>query len=101
MKLVYSEYAIEQLGAILNFLIFELEVPTEKALQIRDSILEKADKIPSNIYLAQKEEFLEHLELSHRRVVIGNYKIVYAIKKDHILITDIFDTRQDPKKMKG
>jgi plasmid stabilization system protein ParE len=101
MKLVYSEYALEQLQTILNFLVYELEIPPEKAFQIRDGILDKADTILINIYMAQREEFLEHLEQSHRRIVIGNYKIVYTIKKDHVLITDIFDTRQDPKKMKG
>jgi toxin ParE1/3/4 len=68
-------------------------------LEIRDKILDKADTILSNIYMAQKEEFLEHLQLSHR--IISNYKIVYTIKTDHILITDIFDTRQDPDKIKG
>jgi toxin ParE1/3/4 len=101
MKLVYSEYALEQLQRILDFLVFRQEIPPQKALEIRDKILDKADTILSNVYMAQKEELLEHLQLSHRRLTISNYKIIYTIKTDHILITDIFDTRQDPDKMKG
>ncbi len=101
MKLVYSEYALEQLQQILDFLIYGQGVPPQKALEIRDKILDKADTILSNVYAPQREEFLEHLQLSHRRLIVGNYKIVYTIKPDHVLITDVFDTRQDPDKMKG
>lgn len=101
MKLVYSEYALEQLQRILEFLVYKQEIPIQKALEIRDKILDKADTILSNAYTPQREEFLEHLQLSHRRIIFSNYKIVYTIKPDHVLITDIFDTRQDPDKMKG
>jgi toxin ParE1/3/4 len=101
MKLVYSEYALEQLQRILDFLVYQQEIPSQKALEIRDKILDKADTILSNAYAHQKEEFLEHLQLSHRRLIISNYKIVYTIKPDYVLITDIFDTRQNPDKMKG
>lgn len=101
MKLVYSEYALEQLQRILDFLIYNQEILTQKALEIRDEILDKADTILSNAYMPQREEFLEHLQLSHRRLIVSNYKIVYTIKPDHVLITDIFDTRQYPDKMKG
>ena len=101
MKLVYSEYALEQLQRIIDFLIDKQEIPIQKALEIRDEILDKADTILSNAYAPQREEFLEHLQLSHCKIIISNYKIVYTIKIDHVLITDIFDTRQDPDKMKG
>jgi len=101
MKVVYSENAIEQLQNILDFLVYTLERPPNKAIQIRDQILDKADEILTNIYLGQKEDYLEHLQLSHRRVIVGNYKIIYNVKEDYILTTDIFDTRQDPTKMKG
>lgn len=101
MKVIYSENALEQLQNTLDFLVHTLEIPPHKAIQIRDQILDRADAILANIYIGQKEDYLEHLELSHRRIVVSHYKIIYNIKEDHILITDIFDTRQDPKKMKG
>ena len=101
MKLIYSEQALRQLQDILDFLVFTLEVPPAKALEIRDQILDRANIILTNIYAGQKEEHLERLQLSHRRIIIGHYKIVYNIKDTYVLITDIFDSRQDPKKMKG
>ena len=46
----------------------------------------------------QIEETLTILEENHRYLVKGNYKIIYKPVEDGLLITDVFDTRQDPKK---
>ncbi len=99
MKLVYTQQAITSLQECLDF--FPPEVTVAKVNEIRDKILEKADKLIENPYLGQLEEYLEHLGQSHRRIVEGNYKIVYRIENDVIVVTDIFDSRQDPEKMKG
>ena len=97
MKLVYTEQAIESLQECLNF--FPPDVPAEKVNEIRDRILDKADKLLDNPLIGQKEEYLDHLGLSHRRIIEGNYKIIYRVEGEVIFITDIFDTRQDPSKM--
>ncbi|MCY7410388.1 MAG: type II toxin-antitoxin system RelE/ParE family toxin [Chitinophagales bacterium] len=68
--------------------------------KIIESIKEKADLIKSTPYSGQKEIYLEHLRQDHRRIVVGNYKIIYLVEKDSIIITDIFDARQSPEKMK-
>ncbi|NBW39124.1 MAG: type II toxin-antitoxin system RelE/ParE family toxin [Cytophagia bacterium] len=77
------------------------EIPSIKIIEIRDAILGKADKLLENPYMGQVEEYLKHLGQSHRRIIEGNYKIIYKIKGDYIYITDIFDSRQDPSKMSG
>jgi plasmid stabilization system protein ParE len=51
-------------------------------------------------YIGQQEEYLEHLGKDHRRLIEGNYKIIYRVQGEDIYITDIFDSRQDPSKMK-
>jgi plasmid stabilization system protein ParE len=79
---------------------FSLEVSGEKANEARDRILAKADKLLENPYIGQHEEYLDHLGQSHRRVIEGHYKIIYKIEGEMIIITDIFDSRQDPSKMK-
>ncbi|MCA2951408.1 MAG: type II toxin-antitoxin system RelE/ParE family toxin [Cytophagales bacterium] len=99
MKLVYTEQAIASLQECMDF--FPPEVPSEKVNEIRDRILAKADKLLVNPYIGQQEEYLEHMGQSHRRVIEGNYKIIYKVEGDAIFITDIFDSRQDPEKMKG
>jgi hypothetical protein len=39
------------------------------------------------------------MNLGHRYLVEGNFKIIYRIVDDIIWVTDIFDSRQDPEKM--
>lgn len=77
------------------------EVPLEKRLEIRDKILAKAEKLLINPSLGQKEEYLDHLDRSHRRIIEDHYKIIYRVEGELIYITDIFDSRQDPTKMKS
>lgn len=47
----------------------------------------------------QQEETLKQLREGHRYLVEGNYKIVYKPVKEGILISDLFDTRQEPAKI--
>jgi toxin ParE1/3/4 len=99
MKLFYTEQAVVSLQECLDFL--PPEISEEKRLQIRDRILSKAQKLLLKPHIGRREEYLEHLGQSHRRIIEGPYKIIYRIEGDIIYITDIFDSRQDPAKMKG
>jgi plasmid stabilization system protein ParE len=95
MKVVYTEQAIVSLQECLDF--FPPQVSAEKVNEVRDKILAKADMLLENPHIGQLEEYLEHMGQSHRRVVEGHYKIIYKIEGDVIII---FDSRQDPSKMK-
>jgi len=99
MKLIFTEQAVESLEESLEFI--STKVSSEKLLQIRDQILNSTDILLKSPKIGQPEEYLEHLNLRHRRLIEGSYKIIYRIEKQAIFITDIFDTRQNPKKMKG
>jgi len=83
------------------FLVEEQGLPPEKIDGIREEIKLKARQLIKNPYLGQKELLLEHLNKDYRRLIEGHFKIVYFLEKDIIYITDIFDARQDPEKMKG
>lgn len=100
MRLIFTEQAAQSLKEALDYLAAE-EVPLEKIEAIRNSILAKAEMLPDNPKLGQKEEYLDHLGLGHRRLIESHYKIIYRLGSDRIYITDIFDSRQDPDKMKG
>lgn len=69
-----------------------------------------ADKIVNEIIKATKqlnnfpdsgseEETLKRLNQKHRYIVKGNYKVIYRPIKEGLLITDVFDTRQNPIKI--
>ena len=99
MKLVYTEQALVSLEEILEF--NATKVSYEKLKEIRNRILDKADTLLLQPLKGQKEPFLEHLGLGHRRLVESHYKIIYRVAGEYIYVTDIFDARQDPDKMKG
>jgi Plasmid stabilization system protein len=99
MKLVYTEQALSSLKEALSFIA--PRVTRKKLIEIRDEILDAADTLLLYPLQGQKEPFLEYLGLDHRRLVINHYKIIYRIIGECIYITDIFDSRQDPDKMKG
>ena len=101
MKVIYTEQSLESLAESLKFLLEEQRLTNQEIARIIALLLDKADSLASNPYLGQIEEYLEHLEKGHRRVVEGHFKIIYRVEDKTIYITDFFDTRQDPKKMKN
>lgn len=66
---------------------------------IRGKIIRKSLQLKEFPSLGRIEENLEKMELGHRFLVEGDYKIIYIVIGSDIFITDIFDTRQDPNKM--
>jgi len=46
------------------------------------------------------DEYAKSLGLDCRYLVEGDYKVIYSVQIDEVRILDIFDTRQDPEKMK-
>jgi toxin ParE1/3/4 len=99
VKLVYTPQALESLKEALEFIA--PNVSTQTLHSIRDRILLRADKLLKRPLAGRREEYLMHLGMNHRRVIESHYKIIYRIKDNCIYVTDIFDTRQDPAKMKG
>lgn len=99
MKLIYTQQALFSLEEALS--IIAPKVTLEKVMQIRDRILDTADTLLLHPLQGQKEPYLEHLGLDHRRLIESHYKIIYRVIGENIYITDIFDSRQDPNQMNG
>ncbi len=100
MILKYTEQFYHSLEETLEF--YDLQgVSREKQIEIVDSILSKTTLLIDNPYIGAVEEYLEHLNLDHRRLIDGDCKIIYRISDNYVFITEIFDTRQDPNTMKG
>lgn len=100
MRIIYTDQSIDSLEEAIQFLLKVQGVPLTKVVQIRKILLDKVDSLISNPDLGQYEEYLAHLDKGHRRLVEGNFKIIYRVENDCIFITDFFDTRQNPEKMK-
>ncbi len=99
MKIVWSNWALDRLDEIHTQLAQEASERVADRTIAR--VLEGIALLAQYPRGGQVEPWLDHKQLGHRRVVIGNYKVIYRIQENDIRITDVFDSRQDPGKMKG
>lgn len=66
------------------------------ARKIKSRIFNTTHQLIKHPLSGQIETTLQKLNEDHRYLIEGNYKIIYRRIKQGILITDVFDTRQDP-----
>lgn len=88
----WSKRASKSLESIFNY-YFQLS--EQSAERIRKDIL----KTVSTLRFVEQYQ-VDELNPEYRRMIVRHYKIVYKVKKQSILILNIFDTRQDPSKGK-
>lgn len=99
MKIVITTPAWESYEQALHFLAGYM---TDRELERWDKRLwDSIDDLKTFPRRGQYEPWLEYKGEGHRRLVVGKFKVVYRIEGRTIYVTDIFDARQDPGKMKG
>jgi plasmid stabilization system protein ParE len=99
MKLVVTEWAWESLDKLTDY--WSDFRSHERIAQRVDELWEAVDWLLEHPGAGQFEEQLEDLLLQHRRWVVREVKIIYRVEKSVLYVTDIFDARQDPRKMKA
>jgi len=96
MKLRYTANAQRRLRQIIDF-----NGGGKKAHKIAKDILDRADELEDYPELGPEEDNLKHMGQGHRSLLVGTlYKIVYLIATPFIIVTDLFDVRQNPDDMK-
>jgi plasmid stabilization system protein ParE len=97
MEIIWTDFAINNLKEIFDYYF---EIATKKvAHKIKKQILASTKQLVDYPESGQVEFNLQKLNQNHRYLVSGNYKIIYRINKDQVIISDVFDTRQEPTKM--
>lgn len=99
MELKITDYAIAHLVESVELTLGGASI--EKREEVIDTVLEGARQLIHWPHAGQVEVWLAGREYEYRRLVVGNFKIIYRIVDDMIHVTDIFDARQDPKRMRG
>lgn len=66
---------------------------------MKDQLIARATSLSRNPYKGQLEPYLAKLQKGHRRIVDGNFKIIYRIENDVVYVTDFYDSRKDPSGM--
>ena len=97
MRIFWTDFALSELKEIYKY--YEKKASIDIAARIHDTILLRVFQLEQNPLSGQIEPNLLDLRQKHRYLVEGNFKIIYRIYNSSIFITDVFDTRQDPKKM--
>ena len=97
MRIIWSDFSSKILFEIYQYHKEKAGYPV--AQKIKSTIFKSTKRLIKHSTSGQIELTLENLGEGHRYLVEGNYKIIYKKVKEGILITDIFDTRQDPAKI--
>jgi plasmid stabilization system protein ParE len=98
MKVIFTLPARRALDGIYEW--YKSHDMGKNGRKIRAAIVKRAMLLKSHPNLGQEEENLRGLGLGHRYLVESNYKFIYRVADNIVIISDIFDTRQDPEKMK-
>ena len=73
---------------------------SEKDAILADRIIEEIISTIENIQFAKQYQIEERLSKNHRRAIVRHFKIIYLANKDEIQVLTVFDTRQNPGKLK-
>jgi len=98
MKIEWTFAAQKDLKKIFKF--YTKHFSKDLAHKIIDDIFNSVKKLELGHGIGQKEELLEHFNQNHRYLIRNHNKIIYTVEEDKIYITHVFDTRQNPKKLK-
>jgi plasmid stabilization system protein ParE len=100
MEVFWTDFAKNELFKIYSFYKQKASITTSKKLV--ESIVNTTINLQNQPFSGPIEELLIDLKEEFRYLIFSNYKIIYWIntEKNRIEIVDIFDTRQNPIKMK-
>ena len=100
LKIIWSEFAETQLDEIYEY--YEKKAGSRIAKKLVKGIINEPKKLIKSPLIGQEEELLKQRETEYRYLVFKNYKLIYSVDNQNgfIKIADVFDTRQNPPKLK-
>ncbi len=94
----WSKFALKKLQQVHKFYLKIAD--KEIADKIVEEIFNTIKTLSHSSFIGQQEPALEKLKKNHRYLLSHHCKIIYKIDLDTVYITHVFDTRQNPKKLK-
>lgn len=100
LKIIWSEFAENQLDDIYEY--YKKEANSRVSKKLLKGIINEPKKLIKSPLIGQKEQSLKHRKIDYRYLVFKNYKLIYSVDLENgfIKIADVFDTRQNPIKIK-
>ena len=94
------KWYIEAVGDLDKIYDYYATKSPRAAAMLYNKILDDVEILKTQPYVAAFESMLIGCSESYRSLMIGNYKVVYFIKDNLVLIVQVFDCRQKPIKLK-
>ncbi|RTZ05191.1 type II toxin-antitoxin system RelE/ParE family toxin [Flavobacterium bomense] len=95
MRVLWSKKASNELEAIYKYI--KKESP-QNAILVFNEIYDLANSLPNFPYKFPVEPIINIQKV--RFVVIWSFKIIYSVEKESVVVLRIFNTKQNPKKLK-
>jgi Plasmid stabilization system protein len=96
-KIIWSAKTLIDLEAHYDFLSSR---SPDAAKRIAENILERVEQLQQFAESGSPELRLTNHSKNYHYLVEGNYKIIYLVNNDSVVITRIFDARQNPSRLK-
>lgn len=100
LEVYWTEFSERELEKIFDY--YNRKASYSIAKKLSDGIYNEALKLEQQPEMEQIEELLKNRKQQFRYLVYKSYKIIYWINNSEskIEIIDVFDTRQNPLKIK-
>jgi plasmid stabilization system protein ParE len=100
LTVYWTRFAESKLDKIFEY--YETKISTLTARKLIAGIIDKTIGLEKKPYIGQEEELLTDRPQNFRYLVYKSYKIIYWINQDknRIDIANVFDTRQNPVKIR-
>jgi toxin ParE1/3/4 len=95
MKVLWSKKASNELEAIYNYI---KKGSPQNAILVFNGIYDLANSLPNFPYKFLVEPIINIEKV--RFAAIWSFKIIYSVEKESVVILRIFNTKQNPKKLK-
>ncbi|HPE55540.1 MAG TPA: type II toxin-antitoxin system RelE/ParE family toxin [Bacteroidales bacterium] len=98
LRTFWTDSARYQLEDIFDYYKNKANIRIARKLVKR--IIERTIQLEQNPNSGAKELLLSNRKFEYRYLVEGNYKIVYWKEDNYLKIAAVFDSRQNPEKLK-
>ena len=92
----WDRMAKESLDQIYDYVFQD---SPQNAMKVKKELIKLVGSLNDFPEKYSREEFLEEVPGNYRSVSKWNYKVIYEVTEDSIIIVDIFQTRQHPSQI--
>ena len=97
MTIIFTAEAERRLREIFNY--YNLNASRKVALKIVNEIITETGILETKPYIGIRESLLVNRRFNYFFIIIKNYKVIYRLSEELIIVSTVFDTRQNPRKI--